>query len=361
MNKIKIPFLLSIVCLMLSCKKERPKVYTVPSELQSYIDKFEQESGIRGEVLFIDDLVVEYGENLELDNVTAAGLCHYETDDTGPRIELDTTSLNWDINEHSREALVFHELGHCILDRPHINTRMKNGNYKSIMKASGEPVFAGFNLFKRDYYIDELFDSNTPEPDWANVPEYSSVSVLNKTNVFTESFSDNSNQWYTAGSGQVIASINNGVYKLESTIEDPRFVSKEVDIDSNADFEIEMSIKIVQGNEFATCAIWGSSDGSEATEEPAKLNYYGFNIAEDVILLDTFTGDYLSLTNNSIDSNGFNKLTIRRQGEFVYFYVNETFHEIITFQEFYGNLMGIIIPSLTTLEVDFINVYRIDQ
>ena len=75
------------------------------------------------------------------------------------------------------EALIFHELGHCILQQLHLTDTLPKGDPKSRMVQGkltvdspckfvlDDPVNCK-NLHKRDYYIDEFFDPNTPVPDW---------------------------------------------------------------------------------------------------------------------------------------------------------------------------------------------------
>jgi len=46
----------------------------------------------------------------------------------------------WDrSNESSKEWLVYHELGHCVLDRSHRNDRFENGMWKSLMRGDLSP------------------------------------------------------------------------------------------------------------------------------------------------------------------------------------------------------------------------------
>ncbi|MDA7502266.1 hypothetical protein N8482_03230, partial [Chitinophagales bacterium] len=132
-------FLLTLLFLASSCGKERAPVYEVPSKVQPFVDNFESEAAERNEELDIDDLVVEYMTNLMPDEVEAAGVCFFETENTGPIIHLDTTSQNWQGSDFTKEELVFHELGHCILGRGHRNTLLSAGGYASIMKAEGSP------------------------------------------------------------------------------------------------------------------------------------------------------------------------------------------------------------------------------
>ncbi len=357
MNLLKNSIVLILVIMFIfSCKKEREPVYEVPQELEQYIIKFAEEGNKRGMNLVIDDLIVEYGFNLEADGTEAAGLCHYETDDMAPRIELDTTSLNWTAHEYSREMLVFHELGHCILNRPHLETRFINDNYKSMMKGNGDPIFAGFNLFKRDYYIDELFDANTPPPAWASGINYADVSVLNKTSVYIEDYSNNSNGWTVLNeNAYTTAKIENGRYILEAKTDTFKFVSQNINIDTSKDFEIETSVKVTKGEDFATCFIWGSR-----INNGQAFYYYGFNKSNDVVIFNTENGDYVSNNTADIQSSEFNKLTIRKQGDKMYFFINEDYHDIIDFPTFHGNQFGFLIPSNSSCEVEYLHVYELN-
>lgn len=69
--------------------------------------------------------------------------------------------------EAAQEALVFHELGHAILDRFHRNDKFPNGAWVSIMATKSASTFYVGNIAdRRKYYLDELFDPSTPPPDW---------------------------------------------------------------------------------------------------------------------------------------------------------------------------------------------------
>ncbi len=360
-NSIALIAITASIILIGSCKKDREPEYSVPAELESYITLFEQEAATRGIDMNIDDLVVAYGQELEDNGTEAAGLCHYETKSMAPFIELDTTSFNWEAHEYSREALVFHELGHCILERrSHNNALLSNKNYKSIMKATGEPSYAGFNYFKRAYYLDELFEPNTPEPWWASTTAnaYSNIAVESKQTIYNDEFDNNLNGW-TLGQGQFIRTIENGKFHLENIDDSPYFISDFIDIQSNSgNWEIETSIKISEGSNFAVCLVFGGAKSTSSSGP--KLNYYGYNNVNDAIILDTETGDYVSSPSSFIDFGEFNKLTIRKTGNYLYYYINEQYYNITEYQEFYGGEFGFLVPSQNTVEVDYLNVYSID-
>ncbi len=150
-------------------------VYNVPEEIQPLIDSFIHEASIRGVTITIDNLIVTY------DNSQAAvcGSCNSTAPitDTQKIITIKSGAPCW-IEQLELEALVFHELGHCVLGRPHLNDELPNGDPKSMMVQDNVAVYAPClyaindkpcdNTFKRGYYLDELFNENTPVPDWSN-------------------------------------------------------------------------------------------------------------------------------------------------------------------------------------------------
>jgi hypothetical protein len=86
--------------------------------------------------------------------------------------------------DQNKEALIFHELGHCLLNRGHKDDVFPSGAPKSLMITqidgpyqpcdyvlSDDPeAVKKCNLtVRRPYYLDELFNENLSDvPDWAN-------------------------------------------------------------------------------------------------------------------------------------------------------------------------------------------------
>lgn len=160
--------------LLNSCMKESETIYKVPEDLQPYIDTFIEEAAIRGHEIEINNLIIEYGTELG----SSCGICNETSADMNVQkligINPDCT---FDYNQQM-EALIFHELGHCILGRSHTDEILPNGAFKSMMAygyfnfytpciyAIGEGEECDFT-YRRTYYLDELFDESTPIPDWA--------------------------------------------------------------------------------------------------------------------------------------------------------------------------------------------------
>jgi hypothetical protein len=72
----------------------------------------------------------------------------------GRKITIDPSS--WaTLQEYSRQNLIFHELGHCILNLGHDSTLMSNGIPNSLMNPSLLPD--GIFEFFRSHYMNQLF------------------------------------------------------------------------------------------------------------------------------------------------------------------------------------------------------------
>lgn len=151
-------------------------VYDVPEEIQPLVDSFIHEAAIRGVTVSITNLIVTYDDNPAN---AVCGSCNSSvpSNDIQKIITIRSEAPCW-IEQLELEALVFHELGHCILGRLHLNDLLPNGDPKSLMIADNVGLYAPClypidgepcdNSFKRDYYLDELFNEDTPVPDWAD-------------------------------------------------------------------------------------------------------------------------------------------------------------------------------------------------
>lgn len=96
-------------------------------------------------------------------------------------------------NDTEKEILMFHEIGHASLERQHDNTLLPNGDFKSMMTGGdgGGPLFAMYTKDtpeKREYYLDELLDPNTPVPVWASAK-------VNPTILLNDSINSNDTDW----------------------------------------------------------------------------------------------------------------------------------------------------------------------
>jgi hypothetical protein len=168
-------YLIFLMIILSSCKDTEgtePIKYEVPSPLQPMIERFIQEGSKRGKILTIKNLIIKLSdEPIETSpNQFSCGITNGEiTEQKQNIVQIDTQCLAWRHSELSKEILIFHELGHAILLRHHDNSRLPNGDWKSIMTGANWTIFDYyiFNSQKREYYLDELFNPSTQVPEWA--------------------------------------------------------------------------------------------------------------------------------------------------------------------------------------------------
>ena len=167
-----------LLAIALSCQRpaEVPAesvYYSVPAELEPYVQRFRDEAQKRGKTPAINNLIVVFGQTSQQD---ICGECMLEPGKT-PRVVLAQTAFCWQqASPQARECLVFHELGHCLLKRAHTTKQFPNGAFVSLMNPDDRAVYATCvypignddcdKRPRRDYYVDELFDASTPAPAW---------------------------------------------------------------------------------------------------------------------------------------------------------------------------------------------------
>lgn len=160
-------------------------VYEVDPVFEPYVQEFIEEGAKRGQTIDFSDtgLRIEFSD-LALE--VAAGFCY-----VGEH-HIVINKENWLLySERFRSFLLFHELGHCELDQRHRNEQFDNGVWKSIMR--GDPFTGITNRFptpyygfRKDYYLDELFNPNTPAPDWSKATFDYDLSVDKENAVLRE-------------------------------------------------------------------------------------------------------------------------------------------------------------------------------
>lgn len=157
--------ILSIIPLLtLSCcgraettvPKDPPKfhesTFNVTADLLPYVDSFLREWRARKGNVVITDLIADF-DDIEQDpssKKTILGICT-----TGrlmsPTVTIDPT--HWKrLSALKRESLMYHELGHCVLGRPHVE------DIDSYMNSS--VISDSIVKSKKSELLDELFDNS---------------------------------------------------------------------------------------------------------------------------------------------------------------------------------------------------------
>lgn len=152
-----------IIIVLGSCGKHQSKV---EDRLIPYFDRFADESSKRGVVFDYVSEEIE-GSIRSIDSLIGSsgvlGLCQPETV-RKPFSEIVIDEEFWsDATDLQREYVVFHELGHCFLDRDHPSPAQADslGNCMSIM-AAGNATCNGIDVYseeRRKMLLDELFSN----------------------------------------------------------------------------------------------------------------------------------------------------------------------------------------------------------
>lgn len=140
----------------------------IPEPFREYLTSFLHEAEIRGVIVDTTGFTISFVDSFPFSSKACA--IGVEASGQNPAyIQIAKENrICWEGRDNSwRKELMFHEFGHALLKRGHDFRTLPNGEKRSIMYqwVSGETIA---NSLKTKYYIDELFNKNTPVPDWAN-------------------------------------------------------------------------------------------------------------------------------------------------------------------------------------------------
>lgn len=163
-------YLFLLLAIFTNCGKDKNKL--VERDLEVYVDRFFAEAALRDIEVSDNDLEVVF-RDLADEGVCGLGFFRYQGTDLR-KVEINPDFFCWGFHDDlARENLVFHELGHAILRRTHINSSLPIG-LPAQMMCDGKScnVFAYYDKYtlgKRAYYLDKLFKLSTPTPDWGRI------------------------------------------------------------------------------------------------------------------------------------------------------------------------------------------------
>jgi len=152
--------ILPVLLAMCSCSKDLvlfEKQYPrADKELWSLYERFEAEAEKRGQYYDLQSLRIG-GEISEIAEQGVAGTCQFGSA-INNHVTIDESFWNRSSNL-LREFVVFHELGHCVLLRPHDESRNARGLCLSMMRSGTGNCIDAYSVENRQAYIDELFSS----------------------------------------------------------------------------------------------------------------------------------------------------------------------------------------------------------
>jgi hypothetical protein len=150
------------ICLIGACGRTVIGPTLDHGEFETYFQRFEIAAKHYGRnIENSKDVRIEYGE---VDTADVVGQCQTNIL-TGSRIVL--VKSTWQgLSDASRESLIFHEFGHCILSRDHVPDDLKVGDPgapetvgSNTPRSLMHPSFVPGSIYSalKDYYQKELF------------------------------------------------------------------------------------------------------------------------------------------------------------------------------------------------------------
>ncbi len=151
---MKITFVLLLV-LLTGCSEEEPYDFqeAISPELMIYFESFAQEAVKRGVMIEWSDEHI-YADIVNVEDEAVGQCLTYEQGKNQVNIDRQYWQSS---NGLQREFLIFHELGHCILKRSHLDLANFDGTCMSVMSSGQGVCRRNYTTATRKSYLDELF------------------------------------------------------------------------------------------------------------------------------------------------------------------------------------------------------------
>ena len=137
-----------------SCNKDENLTLHVDPSLQEYFDRFVVEGASRNVIVDYETSRISGYLKIILQNGVIGQCAHSETKPNTVIIDQRYWSTATDLE---KEFVVFHELGHCVLNREHLDEADSDGNCVSIMTSGVGGCHINYTEATRSEMLDELF------------------------------------------------------------------------------------------------------------------------------------------------------------------------------------------------------------
>ncbi|MGD9977092.1 MAG: caspase family protein [Bacteroidales bacterium] len=202
--------------------------------------------------------------------------------------------------------------------------------------------------YVKAYYVGSSSDENIA---------YSDFSAYQKSNFFDDEFNSDANSWSSEVTVNGYAYVSDGNLFFKSTNPDGAAgCIKELPLfDANREFEIESSIKFVNGETDRNIYLIVG----KAQSEWNRYNL-GFSNSGDYVIDKSYNNEYTDMVSRTfstlVKQNAYNKLTVRKVQNTLYYYINENQVFSMPFISFYGNVFGFQVPQNTEIAVDYLRL-----
>ena len=180
--------------------------------------------------------------------------------------------------------------------------------------------------------------------------------VYAQKTIYNENFS-NTNNWPVGNNSTRELKVKNGKYYFEHKRADKNWnvTTREIEINTNNDFEIEMSFQKISGTKSnATGLMYGAKDGDNAYHFVLSNNQYRISEKKD----GKFKAIKAWTVSNSIktDYYDYNKLKVVKKGSNMYYYINNALVATENFKPFFGKKLAILVYNKQKVAVDYFKV-----
>lgn len=365
MSYYKYIFFILLIISLFSCKDRNE--YRVDTEFTPYLQRFLDSAKVHNRIFDVqtNGLIIEFADLKE----NTAGLTHYEDP---IRVEIDETYWN-DISkkagaEMMKENLIFHELGHGLLDRGHLNTTLENGDWKSIMcggeKVNERPWNINYRGIRREYYISELFNENTIAPDFSTID----FSVLKSYGVDTTGFSpslflsfntEEQSGFKIQNNAEYQTSLDNGRLRFQSKVDQVFLVFAKTNVNTQYDFVYQLNIEYPSGdssNQYGL--IFGTRPDSTNLFLPESIEYFTVNNNQKMYMGNrTWYSYFTQLHEPQIIAGGRNTLKVMKINEMIYYFINNTYVYCSEIEaNKIGNYFGFMVPVKGTVWLENLSI-----
>lgn len=316
------------------------KKYDVDSNLAPYLDRFLIEAEKRGHTFDLknDGLIMEFADLEE----PTIGLCYYKANPI--KVQIDRTywgeTTQSKNQENLREDVVFHELAHGLLQRLHKNETLPTTEWASVM-CGGDVVddrgwWVNFNGFRKEYYLDELFDPDAPAPEWSKPVVFDGYEGDLFSSADYSEYIDS--QLYSNGS--LIDEVKDGKRVISTTSRTNDLYPIQYFPDTE-DFYLELKMSLSTANDVAYSGVFA------AYSETGQYNFFSINSNNRSYLVNSdceYPFVELLLGNKYLAGRE-NKVGIERRGDDLFFYLNDQ----LVYQNDYSiagyDMIGVLVPA----------------
>ncbi len=153
---VKVILILLLTVVGCSHRLKLPKEVSIDQTFIDVVDDFVIESKVQKHAVVIDNLIIRFSSNLEFKTKGECWDYNRGVDGT-PTILVNSQAWPYE-SIVRRKIMLYHELGHCVLWRDHLDTYLPSGYVTSIMYSFLQIDEVYLNNWS--YYMWELFKNN---------------------------------------------------------------------------------------------------------------------------------------------------------------------------------------------------------